>query len=179
MALQFPKNRPDETIWVDPSNRVTYVYDRIKNSWTGVGIEAKEPSIDDAPRDNRIYARKELEWVDVMTEFDFDVLFNHDVAGRKYNPVVLNSSRSGVPEAPDDGLMYFRSDNSWVQLERNMDIRALPNLDTFARNNRATTFQNTRSLDDAPNDGRNYVRKNGDWVILEIEFDVEQYQEVS
>ena len=178
MALNFPKNKPDGEIWFEPSNRVTYVYNRIKNSWTGVGIYAQDPSIEEAPNDNRMYARKDEGWSDVEKEFDFDILFTHSVAGRKYTEtrIIGDTRREGVEEAPTDGLMYFRNESRWIQLERNMDIRALPDLGTITRN---VTPRAGLTIDEAPNDGRNYCRKNLDWVILEQEFDVDQYQEVS
>ena len=72
--------------------------------------------------------------------------------------------------------MYFRNESRWIQLERNMDIRALPDLGTSTRNG---TLRAGLTIDEAPNDGRNYCRKNTAWVILEQEFDVDQYQEVS
>lgn len=178
MALNFPKNRPDGEVWYEPSNRVTYIYNRIKNSWTGVGIDAQNPSIEEAPIDNRMYAREDEGWVHVETEFDFGVLFSHSVAGRSYTEtrVYGQPRRDGVEEAPTDGLMYFRNDSRWIQLERNMDVRALPDLGTTPRN---YSPRLGATIDDAPNDGRNYCRENADWVILEQEFDIEQYQEVS
>lgn len=176
MSLDFPKNKPDGHIWYEPSNRVTYVYNRVKNSWTGVGIDAQNPSLPEAPLDNRLYARKDADWADVERDFDMHVLYSHSVAGKTYPPNYVQPTSGGVPEAPEDGLMYMRRDSAWIQLERNMDIRALQDLGSYA-----PPFQYAAgsTIDDAPNDGRNYGRQSGNWVIIEQEFDVEQYQEVS
>ena len=176
MSLNFPKNQPDGFIWYEPSNRVTYVYNRVKNSWTGVGLEAQNPSIEEAPLDNRMYARRDADWSDVEKTFSMDVLYSHSVAGKTYPPNYVQPTAGGVPEAPEDGLMYMRRDNSWIQLERNMDIRALPDLGApkpFYEKAAGST------IDDAPNNGRNHCRKSGAWVVLEQEFDIDQYQEVS
>ena len=177
MALNFPKAPvADQTTYFDPTNKVNYIYSLAKNSWTGIGVQYADPSLPEAPRDGRLYARKDADWADVMNEFDMSILYDHSIAGTPY-PFMTGTNRGGgVEEGPLDTMMYVRRNQTWIQLERNMDIRSLPNLGSNLPFN---VEKSGPSIDEAPDDGQNYARMNGAWEVLEIEFDVEEYREVA
>lgn len=93
------------------------INDRVMSNgltWDKIVYNAN-PSVDEAPVDNKLYGRKNAAWEEVP-DTTVDAILNASSTNAISNQAVTTALETKIEEAPADGKQYSRTNENWVEV---------------------------------------------------------------